>query len=178
MLIPKNYDEIHAKTVENLNLTLGGHICRVKGAEEYFSNEGKQSIKVTFDIDENSEYDGFFTNRAYTYWPQGGTKYLSMEAKNMCYFKQFVEAIQKSNEVDIDISGDKDIDLEQFVGLRVVCQFGLEEYVKNNIIKTKLKIVNFYPIDKIDEVPIPSVELIHGGFMKYEEYQKLKRKNI
>lgn len=187
MIIPKNWNEIESKEAGDFtNLTLGGHICRILDVREH-TNEmtGNISFKVSVDIDENSEFKDYFkkqydnNNLSEKKWPTGAVKYLSQKEEQLTYFKGFIKSVEKSNNIQIKTEVGKELDLNQFKGLKVVGVFGLEEYENNKgEIKTTTKLVQFRSLDKLNEVKIPKVKLISGEMVEYEDYQKNKNNPI
>lgn len=181
MVIPNNWNEIEAKEAEDfMSLTLGGHICKILDVREYTSElTGNVSLKVSVDIDEKSEFDGYFrkqydnNNLSEKKWPSGAVKYLSLKEEQAPYLKGFITSVENSNNCKIKVEAGKELDLEQFKNLKIAGIFGLEEY-KNDKgeIKTATKLTNFRSLDKLNEIKIPKVKLISGEMVEYEEYQK------
>lgn len=181
MVIPNNWNEIEAKEAGDfMSLTLGGHICKILDVREYTSElTGNVSLKVSVDIDEKSEFDGYFrkqydnNNLSEKKWPSGAVKYLSLKEEQAPYLKGFITSVENSNNCKIKVEAGKELDLEQFKNLKIAGIFGLEEY-KNDKgeIKTATKLTNFRSLDKLNEIKIPKVKLISGEMVEYEEYQK------
>lgn len=181
MVIPNNWNEIEAKeTGEFMSLTLGGHICKILDVREYTSElTGNVSLKVSIDIDEKSEFDGYFrkqydnNNLSEKKWPSGAVKYLSLKEEQTPYLKGFITSVENSNNCKIKVEAGKELDLEQFKNLKIAGIFGLEEYRNDKgEIKTATKLTNFRSLDKLNEIKIPKVKLISGEMVEYEEYQK------
>lgn len=181
MVIPNNWNEIEAKEAEDfMSLTLGGHICKILDVREYTSElTGNVSLKVSVDIDEKSEFDGYFrkqydnNNLSEKKWPSGAVKYLSLKEEQAPYLKGFITSVENSNNCKIKVEAGKELDLEQFKNLKIAGIFGLEEYRNDKgEIKTATKLTNFRSLDKLNEIKIPKVKLISGEMVEYEEYQK------
>lgn len=187
MVIPKNWNEIEAKEVgEFTNLTLGGHICRILDVREHTSEtSGNTSLKVSIDIAEGSEFDDYFkkqydaNNLSERKWPSGAVRYLSLKEEQMSYLKGFFTTLEKSNPgFKVKAEAGKELNMEQFKGLKVVCVFGWEEYENDKgEVKTATKITQFRSIDKINEIQIPKVKLLSGEMVDYEEYKNRKNAN-
>lgn len=186
MIIPKNWKEVEAKeSGEFMNLSLGGHTCKILDVREYTSEvSGNTSLKVSIDIDEKGDFKDFFKKQydnnklSEKKWPSGAVKYLSTKSEQMAYLKGFITAVEKSNNIKIKVEEDKELDLNQFVGLKIAGQFGLEEYENDKgEIKTTTKLVQFRSLDKLNEIKIPKVKLISGEMVDYEDYQKMKKDN-
>ena len=182
MIIPNNWNEIEAKEVGDFtSLTLGGHICKILDVREYTSElTGNTSLKVSVDIDEKGEFDGYFKKQydnntlSERKWPSGAVRYLSLKEEQTAYLKGFITAVEKSNNVKLAEPG-KELNYEKFKGLKIVGVFGLEEYENDKKeIKTTTKLTNFRSLDKLGEVKMPKVKLISGEMVEYEEYQKNK----
>ena len=189
MIIPKNWNEIEAKEVGDFtNLTLGGHICKILDIREYTSElTGNTSLKVSVDIDEKSEFDGYFKKQydnntsSEKKWPSGATRYLSLKEEQTAYLKGFITAVQHSNSGSkIVVDAGKELDLEQFKNKKIVGVFGWEEYENDKKeVKVATKLLQFRSLDKLNEIQIPDVKLLNGEYVSvddYEEYYK-DRKN-
>lgn len=186
MIIPKNWNEIEAKEVGDfMNLSLGGHICKILDVREYTSElSGNTSLKVSIDIDENNEFKDYFKKQydsntlSERKWPTGAVKYLSLKEEQAPYLKGFIKAVENSNNIKINVEAGKELDLTQFKGLKIAGVFGLEEY-KNDKgeVKTSTKLVQFRSLDKLKEIQIPKVKLISGEMVDYDDYQEMKQDN-
>ena len=107
MIIPSNWKEIESKeSGEFMNLSLGGHACKILDVREYTSEvSGNTSLKVSIDIDENNEFKDYFkrqydnNNLSEKKWPSGAVKYLSTKSEQMSYLKGFITAVEKSNNI-------------------------------------------------------------------------------
>lgn len=184
MIIPKNWNEIEAKEVGDFTtLSLGGHICKILDVREYTSELSENtSLKVSIDIAEGDEYDGYFQKQFDANksdkkkWPSGAVKYLSLKEEQTAYLKGFIQAVKNSNPTSkIVVEPGKELDCEQFKNKVIVGVFGWEEYENDKKeIKTTTKLTNFRSLDKLSEVKIPRVKLISGEMVEYEEYQKSK----
>ena len=183
MIIPKNWNEIEAKEAgEFKSLSLGGHICKILDVREYTGLTGNISLKVSVDIDEKGEFDGYFKKQydnntlSEKKWPSSAVKYLSLKEEQMSYLKGFITAVEKSNNIKIKIETGKELDYSQFKGLKIVGVFGLEEYENDKKeVKTATKLLNFRSLDKLNEIEIPRVKLIDGTTIDYSDYQEFHR---
>lgn len=182
MIIPSNWNEIEAKEVGDfINLTPGGHICKILDIREHTSEStGNTSLKVSVDIEENGDFDGYFKKQydnnmlSERKWPSGAVRYLSLKEEKTAYLKGFITAVEKSNNVKL-AEPDKELNYEKFKGLKIVGVFGLEEYENDKKeIKTTTKLTNFRSLDKLSEVKIPKVKLISEEMVDYEDYIKNK----
>ena len=86
--------------------------------------------------------------------------------------KYFIDIIEKSNDVKINVIPGQKLELSQFKGLKFAGQLGYTEYEKDGKVKKGLEIRGFYDVKDVDNIPIPDVKLIDGSFMNYEEYKK------
>lgn len=187
MIIPKNWNEIEAKeSGEFTSLSLGGHICKVLDVREYTSEtSGNTSLKVSIDIAEGSEYDNYFkkqydsNNLSERKWPSGAVRYLSLKEEQMSYLKGFFKSLENSNiGFKVNVESGKELDLKQFVGLKIVGVFGWEEYQNDKgEIKTATKLTQFRSLDKLNEIQIPKVRLLSGELVDYEFYKNNKSTN-
>lgn len=187
MIIPRNWNEIEAKEVGDFtSLSLGGHVCKVLDVREYKNeNNGNVSLKVSVDIQEGSEFDNYFkkqydsNNLSERKWPSGAVKYLSLKEEQMTYLKGFIKSIENSNVgFKTKVEPEKELDLKQFIGLKIVGVFGLEEYENDkNEIKTSTKLIQFRSLDKLNEIQIPKVKLISGELIDYEIYKNRKNES-
>ena len=173
MIVPLNYNK------KNYGLTPGGHVIEILKVEEYYKNDNP-SLRIIFDINEGSEYDGYFKNLffnndyPYKKWPNNGTKYLSMKVTAMVFFTQFIDFIEKSNDVKLNIVAGTDLDLEQFKGLKIGGEFGLVEYEINGELRKQVVLNKFKKIDQVDFIKIPPVRLLDGSTMDYDIYMELE----
>lgn len=182
MLIPKNWDEVEAKEVGDFTtLSLGGHICKILDVREYTSElSGNTSLKVSIDIAEGDEYDGYFQKQfdANTSkkkkWPSGAVKYLSLKEEQTAYLKGFIQAVKNSNPASkIVVEPGKELDCEQFKNKVIVGVFGWEEYENDKKeIKVATKLIQFRSLDKLNEIEIPKVKLISGEYVSVDDYEE------
>lgn len=181
MKISEKWNDIESKDFsENNILSLGGHICKILDVSDYISENNKPCVRVVFDIEEGSKYDGYcqkLLNSRTTddkRWPNEGTKYIPTSYQG--YFKHFVDVLQKSNNIFLNITPGKDVDFNQFKGLKFAGVFGLQEYKNSNDeIKTSMTLTSFQEIGKVNEITIPDVRLLDGSYIIYEEYMKNKK---
>lgn len=182
MLIPKNWNEVEAKEVGDFTtLSLGGHICKILDVREYTSElSGNTSLKVSVDIAEGNEYDGYFQKQFDNNtadkkkWPSGAVKYLSLKEEQTAYLKGFIQAVKNSNPAaKIVVEPGKELDCEQFKNKVIVGVFGWEEYENDKKeIKVATKLIQFRSLDKLNEIEIPKVKLISGEYVSVDDYEE------
>lgn len=116
-------------------LSLGGHVCRIMNARVE-ERAGHEVMVLSFDIDEGSEYDGFFRRQydrfkdssATPQWPMGGTfsqftRDYKDPNKTNPYFKGLIQAITDSNPNFV-----WNWDEKSLKGKAIGLVFGEEEY--------------------------------------------------
>ena len=183
MIIPSNWNEIKPKEDGKiLSLSLGGHVCKILDVRDNVNEKnGNVSMKVSVDIDEGSEFDGYFKRQydsnilSEKKWPNGAVRYYSEKEEYFDKIKGFVTAVNNSNNTNIVVEPGKDLDYKQFIGKKIVGVFGIEEWQddKGNI-KTPTRLLQLRSLDKLSEIKIPKVKLIDGTSIDYEEYQSRK----
>lgn len=135
---PNDWETAPAYTGEGRSLTPGGHIARILGMkQEAARNTGKPMLVVSFDIEEGSEYDGFF-KQAHTEkkkfdqnakW-QGVIRYMLYAKDGMStnsFFKGFISSVEESNP-----GWNWNWDERSVTGKLVGLVFGEEEYRKTD----------------------------------------------
>lgn len=164
-------------------LPLGGHECIITSAEDMVSKNGNQVTKVCFDIIEDSEFnhylqklsDSINSNRDYYCWPNEGTKYFISDGLGAKYYNQFISQLERVNNIKFDMPAvGEDFDVSQFIGLKIGCEFGLEEYEKDGKIKTSLSILGFRTLDQLPFVRNIYVKNINGKNIDYDVYMSEK----
>lgn len=174
----KDWEETEAKEFgEFESLELGGHEVVIRSAELYKSEQsGNTSLKVEVDIAGNDKQAGFYQRQFDTItdmnkkWPAGATRYLSLKKESLAYTKGFITALEKSNN---GFKFDTSKGWEQLKDLKCAGVFGLEQYLNNEgETKTATKLLQFRSLDKLAEIKIPSVKLLNGSLISYEEYMK------
>lgn len=183
MIILKDYDVAEASNNSAFKrFSLGAHLTEITNASDYVSKKGTPLLKFTFDVIENNELNHYFENNCKVnddgelQWPNSGTKYLSQNDNSL--LKQLVNSINSSNEEQVVVRTDEELDLSQFINKKLCCQFGLEEYYNSsNKLVTGIYIKGFYPSSEVDNIEIPPVRLIDGTEISYEEYM-IKNKEI
>lgn len=184
-VIPSNWEEVESKEVGDFtNLTIGGHICKILNVKEYTSKEsGNTSLKVSVDIAEGSEFDGYFQKQydnnklSEAKWPSGACKYLSLKEEQTSYLKGFITAVENSNPgTKIKAVPGKELDYKQFVDKKIVGVFALEEYENDKgEVKTATKLTQFRSLDKLHEIQEPKVKLLSGEYVTYDDYEEFYR---
>lgn len=183
MKIVENWNELESiDSLESNILSLGGHIAEILDVSNYTSKDNKPCLRIIYDIKEGSKYDGYcqklLDNRTTDdeRWPNEGTKYIPAAKQYQRYFKHFVEVLQKSNSIFLNIAPGEDLDLNQFKGLKFAGAFGLQEYInKDGDVKTSITLTSFKEIDKVNEITVPDVRLVDGSYISYEEYMENKK---
>lgn len=181
-IVPNNWEEVESKEVGDFtNLTIGGHICKILDVREYTSEiSGNTSLKVSVDIAENSEFDGYFKKQfdnnklSEAKWPSGAVKYISLKEEQVGYLKGFITAVNNSNlGTQIKIVAGKEIEYEQFKNKKIVGVFGLEEYENDKKeVKTATKLIQFRSLDKLNDIQEPKVKLLSGEYVSYDDYEE------
>ena len=177
---PNNYDEIQVNQ-DFERLELGGHKGIIKKVIEYTSPiSGNSSLKVEVDTANNDKQPNFFQKQfddnssADKKWSTGATKYVSLRQDENCIkmLKGFITSVENSNP---GFTFDWGKEVDQLNGKKVGLIFGLEEYENDKgEIKTATKITQFRSIDKVDNAKIPSVRLLNGSYIDYEDYKATK----
>lgn len=164
-------------------LPLGGHECVIVAAEDIESKKGNLVTKICFDISEDSEYnhylqklsDSINSNRNYYNWPNEGTRYFVSDGIGVKYFKRFISLLERVNNIKFDMPEvGADFDVSQFIGLKIGCEFGLQEYEKDGEIKTSLSILNFKTLEELPYITEYLVKGLDDRLYDYEEYRKQK----
>lgn len=165
-------------------LPLGGHECVITAAEDIISKKSGNSItKICFDIEEDNEFNHYIrklnnsinSTRNNCNWPNEGTKYFVTEGLGAKYFNQFISQLERVNNIKFDIPAvGEDFDVSQFVGLKIGCEFGLEEYERDGEIKTSLSILGFRTLDQLPFVRSVYVKNINGKNIDYDIYMSEK----
>lgn len=182
MIIPNNWNEIEpVEAGEFKNLVPGAYICKIMDVREYKSEQsGNISLKVCVDICEG-EYRDFFQKQydnntlSERKWPSGATRYLSLREDQMTYLKGFITAVENTSKKQLKVQAGKELDYEQFKGLKVVGVFGYEEWKNDkNEIKLAIKLTSFRSLDKINEISDPKVKLLDGTYTTMDDYEEMK----
>ena len=102
-----------------------------------------------------------------------GTNYLSLDPRYEIFIKRFITAVKKSNpDVEIEDKAGERFNFTQLIGLYVGGEYGLEEFMKNGEITTRLSLLNFKPIDDLPYLKEPQVKLLDGTYQSYSDYSK------
>ena len=134
--IPQDYEQARSFDGSTApELTVGGHICRIRNAYMAKTKSGKDQLVIEFDIAEGGEFDGYYQNRftnaqKYSSNAKWGGVFRSVlltnEGKTNGFFKGLIEAIEESNVgYDFRKSGG---DERAMIGKLVGFNFGEEEY--------------------------------------------------
>lgn len=177
----KDWEEVEAVEMGDREvLELGGHEVVIIDAGLYKSEQtGNTSLKVCVDIAGNDKQKGFFQKQfdnnslSERKWPTGGTRYLSLKKESLQYTKGFIKALENSNN---GFKFDTNKGWEQIKGLKCAAQFGLEEYLDTEgKTKTVTKLTQFRSLDKLKEIKIPSVKMLDGTYVDYDDYNEFYR---
>lgn len=134
---PNDWETAQAYTGESESLAPGGHIVRIVNMHQEMSRNNKPMLVVSFDVEEGSEYDGFY-KRAYTAkkkfdqnakW-SGVIRYMLYAKDGMStnsFFKGFVASVEESNP-GYKWNWDERSMANRLVGM----VFGEEEYRKTD----------------------------------------------
>lgn len=143
MRMAKDWDTTRSATFgESERLSLGGHVCKILNAKVEDTN-GHEQLVLCFDIDEGTEYDGFFRRQfdgiktrgngiSIPNWPNGGTyrqftrDYKDQEKTNP-FFKGLITAVVESNP-----GYAWDWNERSLAGKYIGFVFGEEEYVNRD----------------------------------------------
>jgi len=150
------------EVVEFNNLGAGPQICRILKVEDV---QEKEYIKMAIDIIEGEYKDNFrqqFDNSTFEpkKWSHTATLYRSYKPTAARFFAAFITALEKSND------GYKwDWDESKFKNKKIVCNFGIEEYLSddyddngNQIVKQSLKIVEVRSLEALANGDIETKE--------------------
>lgn len=134
--IPQDYEQARGFDGSAApELTIGGHICRIRNAYMAKTKSGKDQLVLEYDIAEGGEFDGYYQkrfNKAQQYSSNAKwsgvfrSTILNNEGKTNGFFKGLITAIEESNNgYDFrKTNGDE----KQMVGKLVGFNFGEEEY--------------------------------------------------
>lgn len=170
-------------TLKYNGLPLGVHECVITSAEDIVSRNGNSVTKICFDIEEDSEFnhylqklsDSINVNRDYYSWPNEGTRYFVSDGLGAKYFNQFISQLERVNNIKFDMPAvGEDFDVSQFVGLKIGCEFGLEEYEKDGEIKTSLSILGFKTLDQLPFIKDIYIKKLDGKKVDYDTYMSEK----
>ena len=165
---PNEWETAQAYTGEGQALAPGGHIVRIIGMRQEMSKlSNKPMLTITFDIQEGSEYDGFYkrlheTKRKFDVnakW-SGVIRYMLYAKDGVStngFFKGFIGALEESNP------GFKwNWDERSVSGKMVGMVFGEEEYSKTDgTIGTSVKAQMARSVQAIrDGVDVPKKKLL------------------
>ena len=133
--IPQDYEQARAFDGSAApELTVGGHICRIRDAYMAKTKSGKDQLVIEYDIAEGGEFDGYYQKRFNKAQQYGNAKWggvfrsvlLTNDGKTNGFFKGLITAIEESNNGYYfrKTNGDE----RQMVGKLVGFNFGEEEY--------------------------------------------------
>lgn len=147
--LPSDYDQAQSFNGNGgLQLTAGGHICRIRGAKmEKTKNTGKDMLVIAFDIFEQGEFTDYYKkmfDRMKAKNPDAKwagifrTTITNSDGKTNGFFKGLIESVEASNSgYDFRASGCNEISLQ---GKIVGFNFGEEEYLNSyGEVKTSVK---------------------------------------
>lgn len=185
IILPSNFDSVDEVGDNYFNLSLGGHLIIINSVEYYINEKnGNESLRIIFDIYDDNEFKYCFQNEydnakdlASRKWPNEGTKYLSLKPNNMTFLKRLIKAINTSNYEQVEATGGKPLNLEQFKDKVLAGNFGLEEYEKDGEIETRISLFQFKSKDQLPYLKIPRVKLSNGSYMDFETYKKINQED-
>lgn len=161
MLKPKNFDSVAASLVFE-PLTLGGHVCVIKGVEETKSKTGKDMLKIALDIAEGDPQAGYYADkfkaddRPDKKWPC--VTYVVLEDKDGNASRQlagFVTSVEESNP-GFQFPWDN---VGYLKGKKVGGVFGQEEYMNDKGEKKKAtKLMWFCGADRAKDAKVPKLK--------------------
>jgi hypothetical protein len=180
---------------ERERLKLGGHVCKILevGTESITSKKDGRTfnvLKLKFDIEAPDEQAGFYQRKFVE-----DAKTDALNAKWKGYYrltipdnssedfvkknwKTFLTSVEESN-LGVKINGTAGFDENILVGKVFGGIFGLEEFTLptdgRTITFTRLRFPR--STKNISEAKIPSVRLLDGTYMDYEDYKNSKKSN-
>lgn len=161
-----------AKNGESRRHPAGPYICKITGVEDI---EEKEYLKVTYDI-AKGEYEGYYGKgrEEHPDWEWFGSYVKSYKTNALPMFKRFCSAVSKSNGAYVFDGGTANSDEKTLVGKMIGLTFREEEYYANDgELKTKLKIYNEFPIDKIDTQKVPKIKKLATDPADADKFEKL-----
>ena len=161
MLKPKSFDTVAASlTFEPLSL--GGHVCVIKGVEEAKSKAGKDMLKVALDIAEGDPQAGYYADkfandeRENKKWPC--ISYVVLEDKDGNCSRQlagFVTSVEASNP-GFTFPWDK---VEYLKNKKVGGVFGQEEYMgSDGKVHKATKLSWFCSVARAKDAKVPKLK--------------------
>lgn len=161
MLKPRNFDSVAASLMFE-PLTLGGHVCVIKGVEETKSKGGKDMLKIALDIAEGDPQAGYYADkfkaddRPDKKWPC--VTYVVLEDKDGNASRQlagFVTSVEESNP-GFQFPWDN---VQFLKGKRVGGVFGQEEYMNDKGEKKKAtKLFWFCSLERAKDAKVPKLK--------------------
>ena len=157
------YDNVRLDTPR---LTPGGHKCIIKQVLEGRSQTGKDMLTISFDTTEEDPQPKFYTNdylgQSGTAKKWHGTSYITQGneyfLKNL---KQFVGAVESSNEGFSGLTDDGIVKTDEFKNKLVGIVFREEEYLANTGRKgTSVKSFYFCNYADAEDKPVPEKRLL------------------
>lgn len=180
--LSKDYDNAEQINSNYFRLKLGGHKLKIWDICKHTNERtNRTSLKVCFDLADGDENDGCFEKdyndkaKKFTevFWAFEGTNYLSLDPRYEIFIKRFNTAVKKSNpDVEIEDKAGELFNFSQLIGLYVGGEYGLEEFMKDGEITTRLSLLNFKAIDDLPYLKEPRVKLLDGTYQSYSDYSK------
>ena len=137
----------------------GAYICKITAVEDL---PKKEYLKVTYDIAEG-EFAGYYVEgrKNNPDWEWFGVYTKSYKETALGMFKRFCSAVSSSNGKYVFDGGSVNSDENTLVGKKIGLNFGEEEYYGNDgELKTRLRVVSEFPIDKINDQKVPALKKI------------------
>lgn len=149
--IRTNADEVVASDFAQLKVA--PYIVKIVDVED---NASKEYLKIFIDI-ADGELKGEFARQEEQFgaWPAQGIGYRSYKDSAMDFFTAFIVAVEKSNKGFI-FNWD---DPKCLKGKYFVANYGEEEYMKDNEIKTSVKIREYRSIESLKSGKIKPLQL-------------------
>lgn len=173
----QGYDEAQALTGEYERLEAGGYICKIKGAKEETSKNGKKMLVIAFDIEEG-EHKGFYQrqheenmkNADPNNMPKWRGVYRQMleGEKAVGYLKGLMTSLENSNT-----NFKWDWDEKKLTGLLFGGIFGEEEYerIDGSIgTSTKLKYIRTVQAIRDGKYKVPDIKKLPQKGEAFEEF--------
>lgn len=151
---------------DNNRLPAGGYIAVITGVEDFPLNPNTNKgdyLRIEFDICEG-EYESYFAKMHESLGWDNGNFIRSYKEKALGMFKGFIEAINKSNNSDLDPAAG--LDEKKLVGMQFGVVMGEEEYKKNDgSIGVKLVVKSTKDVASIRDgkFTVPSIKKLDGA---------------
>lgn len=122
-----NFNAVNAAG-EYAKLTAGGYVCKITKVEDVAS---KEYLNIEFDIVEGA-LKGFGTDMLERLGWTSCKFTKSYKESALAFFKQFLEAVDKTNNTTFANEVESGFNEQKLVGKGIGLAFGMEEYKKND----------------------------------------------